>query len=104
MFQKGANLTSKFTYIDNEIIEESGDDIFLLYTLNTLFQSEFTLIEEEPEEIDIQEIEEIDLFDNGQNFNDTKFTIGCYDGNFIKIADIINELIKAVKQLDRRNK
>ena len=91
MFQKGANLTSKFTYIDNEIIEESGDDIFLLYTLNTLFQSEFTLIEEEPKEIDIQGIE--------------KITIRPYQG-FSDVCEYIegkaNEILEAVKQLDRK--
>ena len=88
-------------YLNGGLITECGDDIFETYTLLTLLHSEFTLIEE-PEEIDIKGIEEIDLFDNGQNFIDTKFTIGCYDGNFIKIGDIINELIKAVKQLDRK--
>lgn len=102
MINKEDTWKEELIYLNGDLITECGDDIFETYTLLTILHSEFTLIEEEPKEIDIQEIEEIDLFDNGQNFNDTKFTIGCYDGNFIKIADIINELIKAVKQLDRK--
>lgn len=98
MFQKGANLTSEFLYKDNEIIDiEDGDDIFLVYTLNTLFQAEFTLIEEEPKEIDIVNIEELHSY--------SEDGLDLYSSSDLHNSiHKINELIKAVKQLDRRNK
>lgn len=97
MFQKGANLTSEFLYKDNEMIDiEDGIDIFELYTLNTLLHSEFTLIEE-PKEIDIVNIEELHSY--------SEDGLDLYSSSDLHNSiHKINELIKAVKQLDRRNK
>ena len=95
MFQKGANLTSEFLYKDNEMIDiEDGIDIFDLYTLKTLLHSEFTLIEEELEEIDIQKLENIIDYRTSED--------DLYNDNFSDFAIKINELIKAVKQIDRK--
>jgi hypothetical protein len=56
----------------------------------------------EEQEIDIQSIEEINLFDNGQGYNNIKTITGAYDSNFGHITDKFNELIKSVKQLDKK--
>lgn len=56
------------------------------------------LIEEDS--IDIQRIEDLDLFDNGTSFNDIRTIIESYDLNFQQINDKIKELNRAVKQLD----
>ena len=73
-------------------------DLFLhigiLEELNT------PIIIEEQEEIDIQELEDVNLFDNGQNFNDMPIIIKSYDDNFTNINNIINKLVQAVKQLE----
>lgn len=55
---------------------------------------EFTLIEEEPKEIDIQGIENL--------YINCLFTDVDKDGNEYKIVEKIDELIKAAKQLDRK--
>lgn len=59
---------------------------------------------EDEEEIDIQELEDVNLFDNGQNFNDMPIIIKSYDDNFTNINNTINKLIQAVKRLDKKNK
>ena len=59
---------------------------------------------EEQEEIDIQELEDVNLFDNGQNFNDMPIIIKWYDDNFTNINNTINKLVQAVKQLDKNIK
>lgn len=115
MFQKGANLTSEFLYKDNEMIDiEDGIDIFDLYTLNTLLHSEFTLIEEEPEEIDIQGIEaigkmlgwaKISLENNVEEQKESiNFSLDFFGSKINEIIENQNILLGAVKQLDRRNK
>jgi hypothetical protein len=58
--------------------------------------------DEDEEEIDIQELEDVNLFDNGQNFNDMPIIIKSYDDNFTNINNAINDLIKAVRKLDRK--
>lgn len=113
MFQKGANLTSEFLYKDNEMIDiEDEIDIFELYTLNTLLHSEFTLIEEEPEEIDIQEIEaigkmlgwaKISLENNVEEQKESiNFSLDFYGSKINEIIENQNILLGAVKQLDRK--
>jgi hypothetical protein len=77
-------------------------DLFLhigiLKELNT------PIIIEEQDEIDIQELEDVNLFDNGQNFNDMPIIIESYDDNFTNINNTINKLVRAVKQLDKNIK
>lgn len=46
---------------------------------------EVEIIEDE-QEIDIQNIEDEDLFDNGQSFNDFPIVIKSYDDNFSRIT------------------
>ena len=57
---------------------------------------------EDEEEIDIQELEDVNLFDNGQNFNDMPIIIKSYDDNFTNINNTINKLVQAVRKLDRK--
>lgn len=64
----------------------------------------FIILSEEVEEIDIDSIEEIDLFDNGNSFKDINTVKQSYDRNFENITQSYNELIKAVKQLNRKIK
>ena len=55
------------------------------------------------EEIDIQELQEVNLFSNGVNSSeDTRKK--CYDINFIIIEETLNEIIKAIKQSDKKIK
>ena len=63
--------------------------------------TEVEILEDE-EEIDIQELEDVNLFDNGQNFNDMPIIIKSYDDNFTNINNTINKLVQAVKQLDKK--
>lgn len=81
-------------YLNGDLITECGDDIFETYTLLTILHSEFTLIEEEPEEIDIQRMKDL--------YIDCLFTDVDKYGNEYKIVEKIDELIKAAKQLDRK--
>lgn len=57
---------------------------------------------EDEDKIDIQELEDVNLFDNGQNFNDMPIIIKSYDDNFTNINNTINKLVKSVKQLDKK--
>jgi hypothetical protein len=59
------------------------------YTDKELSQSKFEILSEEDKEIDIQAIEEIN------------FLTGAND-NELDIGNKINELIKAIKQLDKK--
>lgn len=61
-------------------------------------------IVEEQEEIDMQELEDVNLFDNGQNFKDLPIIIKSYDDNFTNINNTINKLVQAVKYLDNKLK
>jgi len=59
------------------------------------------------DEIDIQNIEELNLFDNGQGYSvedSLDLIIKSYDINFQQINDTFNKVIRAVKQLDRKRK
>ena len=47
-------------------------------------------------------IEEVDLFDYGQGYKNIDVITGGYDANFSQISNKFNELIQAVKQLDRK--
>ncbi len=76
-----------------------NDDNWILRHLNV----EVEILEDE-EEIDIQELEDVNLFDNGQNFNDMPIIIKSYDDNFTNINNTINKLVQAVKRLDKKNK
>lgn len=88
-----------FIYINGTLETKSRDDIFELYTLKTLFQSEFTLVEEEPEEIDIANIEELGNYCNIiEHTENEKVLFRMMRNN----ANKIDELIKAVKQLDKK--
>ena len=61
------------------------------------------IIPEEDEEIDIQAIKEMNLFSvsNWEELDDIKLFL---DNNFKQITDKYNELIKAVKQLNKKIK
>lgn len=72
-----------------------------LFTLVQTTMAELGRLEDE-EEIDIQELEDVNLFDNGQNFNDMPIIIKSYDDNFTNINNTINKLVKSVKQLDKK--
>lgn len=87
-------------YIENKKLKVNMFGREQVLGTDVLIESEFEVIEEM--DINIQEIEELDLFDNGQGFNDLRTTIGGYDSNFMNIADKFNELIQAIKQLDRQ--
>lgn len=66
---------------------------------NDLLKDKFII---EDEEIDIDSIEEIDLFNNGIGFKDVYLVMRSYDSNFEKITDKYNELIKAMKQINKK--
>lgn len=82
----------KIFYRRNElhIIYEDGEESNLLKDYNlTILRDKFEILSEEDEEIDIQAIEEI------------HFILGD-DENDFDIANKLNEVIKALKQLDKR--
>ena len=83
-------------------IASTGSTFFCIFNLNTL-KDKFEIISED-EEIDIDSIEEIDLFDNGNGFEDINIVKQSYDRNFENITQSYNELLKAVKQLNKINK
>ena len=76
------------------ILDESKDSLFDRWILIAVLNSDFEVIENE-EEIDIQGIEEYE-----------EIAIQCTTSNsdIKSLARKCNELIKAVKQLDRREK
>lgn len=76
--------------------------LFQCWTVDNIFDFKFEILSEEDEEIDIDSIEEIDLFNNGIGFKDVYLVMRSYDSNFKKITDKYNELIKAVKQLNKK--
>lgn len=45
-----------------------------------------------------------EMFDNGQGFENMKIVKESYDNNFTNITVVINNLIKAVKQLNKKIK
>lgn len=94
MTNKEDTWKEELIYLNGDLITECGDDIFETYTLLTLLHSKFTLIEEKPEEIDIQGIENL--------YIDFLFTDVDKDGNEYKIVEKIDELIQAAKQLDKK--
>ena len=79
------------------------DNFYQLYEYVEILEDEDEILEDE-EKIDIQELEDVNLFDNGQNFNDMPIIIKSYDDNFTNINNTINKLIQAVKQLDKKIK
>lgn len=80
-----------------------GTSIFDICSIKIFLYDEFEILSED-EKIDIDSIEEIDLFDNGIGFDDIGTVKQSYDRNFEKITDKYNELIKAVKQLNNQMK
>lgn len=97
MINKEDTWKEELIYLNGDLITECGDDIFETYTLLTILHSEFTLIEEEPEEIDIANIEELHSY--------SEDGLDLYSSSDLHNSiQKINELIKAVKQLDRRRK
>lgn len=93
----------KLTKIDNEYRKFSRIDRGLRFLTYENMNKKFRIVEEQ-EEIDIQELEDVNLFDNGQNFNDMPIIIKSYDDNFTNINNTINKLVQAVKQLDKNIK
>lgn len=109
MISRGEEVPKKIKYKDFEYIyaKEIGwyrriDDIGIYYEwfINKNRLNDIVEIIEQQEEIDIQELEDVNLFDNGQNFNDMPIIIKSYDDNFTNINNTINKLVQAVKQLD----
>lgn len=84
-------------YHKNDVHSDNRVNVCIFLDNNRTFE----VIEDE---IDIDSIEEIDLFDNGQGFENIKIVKESYDNNFTNITTIINELIKAVKQLNKKIK
>lgn len=74
-----------YYFQDNDFIDEDGHKLIDCYHLDTLVDREFVVL---LERIDIQAIEEI-MFK--KEVNDTEIYLG----------DKIDELVKAVKQLDK---
>lgn len=93
----------KLTKTDNEYRKFSRIDKELRFLTYENMNKKFRIVEEQ-EEIDIQELEDVNLFDNGQNFNDMPIIIKSYDDNFTNINNTINKLVQAVKQLDKNIK
>ena len=92
---------SDVAYIDY-IAHYEGKTNCLFLDHNTNILNDYVEILEDEEEIDIQELEDVNLFDNGQNFNDMPIIIKSYDDNFTNINNTINKLVQAVKQLDKK--
>ena len=71
--------------------------------VSDLMGYKFEILSEEDEEIDIQAIKEMNLFSvsNWEKLDDIKLFL---DNNFKQTTDKYNELIKAVKKLDRTMK
>ena len=72
---------------------ECDCELFRDYSLNSVLKCNFEILSEEDEEIDIQSIKEIDIT---LDFNDVEKW-----EDEMQIASKINELIKAVKKLDK---
>jgi len=91
-----------YIYDDNRKTYESeyGECMSFDFTNNVL-NMQVELIEDE---IDIQSIEKIDLFDNGGAYKDIQLIISSFDLNFTEISETINKLISSVKQLDKKIK
>ena len=83
------DLIDNLKYFDKDFSKTLNDEVEII---------------EEQEEINIQDIENVNLFDNGQNFNDMPIIIKSYDDNFTNINNTINQLVQAVKQLDKNIK
>lgn len=73
-----------YYFQDNDFIDEDGNKLIDCYHLDTLVDREFVVL---LERIDIQALEELEVFEE-------RVTTA-------KIIDIINDLVKAVKQLDK---
>lgn len=88
---------------DNQLrFKGTKTSFFQTYNLLTL-KDKFEILSEEDEEIDIQEMQEVNLFSNGVNSSeDTRKK--CYDNNFVIIEETLKEIIKAIKQLDKKIK
>lgn len=66
------------------------EPILNCFTADDLMYSKFEILSEKDEEIDIQAIEELEVFEE-------RVTTA-------KIIDTINDLVKAIKQLDKKIK
>lgn len=73
-----------YSFQDNDFIDEDGNKLIDCYHLDTLVDREFVVL---LERTDIQALEELEVFEE-------RVTTA-------KIIDIINDLVKAVKQLDK---
>ena len=95
-----------FELDEDNVYKDIENDNFLVDSINFNLSNlnDYVEILEDEEEIDIQELEDVNLFDNGQNFNDMPIIIKSYDDNFTNINNTINKLIQAVKRLDKKNK
>ena len=93
----------KYLFFDGNITDEQGVD--LLYQVSDIdfATGKFEILSEEDEEIDIQAIKEMNLFSvsNWEKLDDIKLFL---DNNFKQTTDKYNELIKAVKKLDKKIK
>lgn len=82
----------------------TDDDIAKIKDINIFRKSFFAIKGYEEIEIDINSIEEIDLFNNGIGFKDVYLVMRSYDNNFKKITDKYNEVIRAIKQINKQMK
>lgn len=85
---------------------ECDCELFRDYSLNSVLKCKFEILseeDEEDEEIDIQAIKKMNLFSvsNWEKLDDIKLFL---DNNFKQTTDKYNELLKAVKKLDRTMK
>ena len=67
---------------------------------NDLLKDKFII--EEDEEIDIDSIEELNLFDNGKGFDSKTDVRQFYDSNFEKISNCYKEMLRAIKQINKQ--
>ena len=110
--QEILDTTTKNIFHYNEDLQtffgEDGEDMLDNYYMYEFAESKFKILSEEDKETDIDSIEELSKRIKF-NYDVEKYTDNEINNNFYQITEIINEciekqneLIKAVKQLDKR--
>ena len=92
-------------YFDGYNIKDNYDTCVSSYQYDKTFsQNKFEILSEEDEEIDIDSIEELNLFDNGKGFDSKTDVRQFYDSNFEKISNGYKEMLRAIKQINKQMK
>ena len=91
-------------YFDGYNIKDNYDTCVSSYQDDKSFsQNKFEILSED-EEIDIDSIEELNLFDNGKGFDSKTDVRQFYDSNFEKISNGYKEMLRAIKQINKQMK